>query len=138
MGGCEYQIVSQSELSKTQDEIASLKKNTLDNQEKCAKQAKSFFADLKLDNDTHDFENHYNLKLNKCFVLVSKYVAKIDDFASKDLYDAFEQKNYASWAWKSKEDKKYWEVKPFICTMLDAYCQSTEEFDAFVKTYMEE
>jgi hypothetical protein len=43
-----------------------------------------------------DYENHFNSKLNQCFVLVSSYMPK-DDFRTFDLYDALEGRHYATY-----------------------------------------
>src|SRR5262249_179511 len=43
-----------------------------------------------------DYKNHFNSKLNKCFVLVSEYLLK-DDFRTIDLYDAAEGSRYATY-----------------------------------------
>src|SRR5262249_20144352 len=50
---------------------------------------------LKASGDS-DYKNHFNSKLNKCFVLVSDYSLN-DDFRTLDLYDAAEGKRYATY-----------------------------------------
>ncbi len=42
------------------------------------------------------YENHFNSRLNKCFVLVSEYLMG-DDFRTLELYDAVEGKRYATY-----------------------------------------
>ena len=59
----------------------------------------------------------------------------------KHLLDAYEQKSLAAYGWQSKTDKPYSEVRPFICTLWrssgeKAKCQSDEEFERFVATYL--
>jgi hypothetical protein len=61
---------------------------------------------------------------------------------SKNLYDAFEGKEYASYIWSTQKDKKFWEVPPLRCKITlpsgqEKTCHSTEEFDELVKQYME-
>ncbi len=46
--------------------------------------------------DGSDYENHFNLRLNKCFVLVSGYLPN-QDFRTIDLYDAVEGRHYATY-----------------------------------------
>lgn len=46
----------------------------------------------------YDYKNHYNSKLNKCFILISYYDANTDSLAM-DLYDALESQRYASFFW---------------------------------------
>ena len=43
-----------------------------------------------------EYENHFNSKLTKCFVLVSAYSIN-DDFRTLDLYDAVEGRRYATY-----------------------------------------
>jgi len=118
---------------------------SLDLQEKCAKQAHEAF---KLSGETTklaNFLNHYNEKLNKCFVQimstdVKKSPGTIGTFNS--ISDAFEGKVYAEYAWFSEKNKEYWEVPPFVCKVTlpsgeEKICHSEYEFDALVKHYME-
>ena len=65
------------------------------------------------------------------------------DACSSRLMDAFERRDYGSYLWSSRQDKKYWEVPPTSCELVPSlrakhYCKSREEFDAFVADYMEE
>jgi hypothetical protein len=46
--------------------------------------------------DGSEYENHFNARLSKCFVLISTYLLK-DDFRSIDLYDAVEGRHYAAY-----------------------------------------
>jgi hypothetical protein len=64
-------------------------------QTKCSDAAGKFFANkgYKI-NDGFDYKNHFNSKLNKCFILISSYNAN-SDFLSVDLYDAIEGNHYA-------------------------------------------
>lgn len=43
-----------------------------------------------------EYQNHFNSKLNKCFVLISDYDVK-EDLRTLDLYDAAEGKRYAAY-----------------------------------------
>jgi hypothetical protein len=119
---------------------------TLEQQEKCAKQAE------KIANNTPESiklllgaskqlpvgsSNHYNVQLNRCFVEID-----IDDYpsTSRQLSDAFEGVVYGSFSWHVVEGKKYWEVPPSECWVNDAsgkkqQCKSNEEFDALLKPY---
>jgi len=94
--------------------------------------------------DLSGYENHYNLKMNKCFVIIQS--SKIDAsgiFVYKTLSDAFEGKSYAEYAWLNNKGKKYWEVKPFVCTVKlpsgnEKNCNSSDEFEELIKVYMSE
>ena len=110
-------------------------------QEKCAKNAEEFFNYFVTDltkRQTDEFSNHYNLKLNKCFVLITHYMGNAHGMYTQDLYDAVEKKVYGSYAWQSQDGKKFWEVPPITCEMLGKTCFSEDEFNAFVKDYMQE
>lgn len=69
-------------------------------QEKCANQAQKFFTDGDRYKDSDgimfDYKNHFNSKLNKCFILIYASSLK-DDFLSIDLFDVLEIKHYASY-----------------------------------------
>lgn len=120
--------------------------NLLDYQGKCADQARKAFNDLGFKpNDMAGYENHYNAKLNKCFVSVqntdAKYAPTI--WTHKTLFDAYEGRTYGDYHWHTVKDKKYWEVPPFMCKVVrpsgdDQYCKSDDEFEKLIKTYMED
>ncbi len=109
-------------------------------QEKCAKQALEAYRLSGWDkNLLASFSNHYNEKLNKCFVLIGETHAGGN---SESLQDAFEGKVFGFYMWLVKKDKKYWEVPPFRCevTLISGEkktCESSDEFDDLVKAYME-
>ena len=108
-------------------------------QKGCSEAAENLFnkTDFK-DNKMAGFTNHYNKKLNKCFIEVtSTTVQGKSSFTYRALFDVYENKMYGEYDWKTEEGKKYWEVKPFLCSMLDQSCSTTEEFDSFVENYLE-
>ncbi len=125
---------------------ANAKSHLLDYQEKCAEQARKAFNDLGFKpNDMAGYENHYNAQLNRCFVSVqntdTKYAPTI--WTHKTLFDAYEGKEYGDYSWHTVENKKYWEVPPFMCKVVlpsgdDQYCKSDDEFEKLIKTYMED
>jgi hypothetical protein len=120
------------------------KKADLELQEQCAKQAREEFKQAGWDKDSN-FTNHYNEKLNRCFMLIEKTDAKLDPgtiWRTKILADAYEGRTIGLFSWHTEKGKKYWEVPPFQCEMMPpsgekAICKSEAEFDEFVKTYME-
>jgi type II secretory pathway pseudopilin PulG len=119
----------------------------LDLQEKCSKQAREDYREDGWNKEPMaSFTNHYNEKMNKCFVLIQNTdPAKPDDgtlFVTKTLFDAFEGTSYGEYMWRSDKSKKYWEVAPLHCmvTLLsgaEKACHSSDEFDAMVKPYMQ-
>lgn len=122
-----------SDKSSYQDKI--LPQDKLELQSKCANQGKIIFIQLgyKL-NSLDSYETHYNQKLSRCFISMRSYSRKA---VTQSLIDAFEQKNFASYAWMSGE------VKPFLCQLLPGSenmktCSSDEEYQSFIKSYMED
>ena len=119
---------------------------TLDLQEKCARQAREEFRLYGWDkHEMADVSNHYNAKLNKCFMQIQDTDAKTvrgTIVTSKSISDAFEGKVYADYIWSTQKNKKYWEVPPLVCkvTLLsgeEKICHSSGEFDELVKQFME-
>ncbi len=74
--------------------------NNFQLQSKCSDAAEKFYVKngwRKDGNDTNSsYENHFNLKLNKCFILLTSGSLN-DDFVTIDLYDVLESKRYASY-----------------------------------------
>lgn len=73
------------------------KKQSRAAQRECASSAQTFLRSrgLKVD-DTSQYENHFNERLNKCFVIISGSIPN-DAFQSIDLYDAVEGRRYATY-----------------------------------------
>jgi hypothetical protein len=120
--------------------------NTLEYQAKCAEQAAKIFKDSGFKpNQMAGYENHYNAKLNKCFILIQNVDAKSPGtvWTFKNLSDAYEGKSYGEYAWHTDKVKKYWEVPPFMCKVVlqsgeDRVCKSDDEFQELTKPYMED
>ncbi|MBI3663257.1 MAG: hypothetical protein HY234_09430 [Acidobacteria bacterium] len=73
------------------------KQRALSEQTECAASATRFLVSRGWKPDLgSDYENHFNSRLNKCFVLVSGYLLK-EDFRTLDLYDAVEGRHYATY-----------------------------------------
>ena len=124
------------------------KQTNLDLQEKCAKQARTeFTAQGWKKEDMTSYTNHYNSKVDKCFMEVTNssgsgtgksYVPTV----YRILSDAFEGKVYGEYFWQNGTGKKYWEVPPLMCKVTslkgeETFCKSTEEFDELIKQFME-
>jgi len=116
------------------------KQMNLDLQAKCADQSRKEFVSNGWDKrPLTTFSNHYNERLNKCFIEIE------DDGVngtSRVVSDAFEGKVYGNYMWFSKKGKKYWEVPPIMCKVTmpageEKLCNSSDEFDALLKPYME-
>ena len=138
------------------DKLASLPEIiSLDNQEKCARQAdEAFKRDGWNKRDGAFFVNHYNGKLGKCFVyiehtgVIASSVSLLepipnpeDIWTTKEVLDAFEGKPYADYMWHMDKIKQYWEVPPFECWAIlpsgeKKVCHSPGEFDSMIQEYM--
>lgn len=86
------------------------------------------------------FRPHFNQKLNKCFVFIQNLDMHGDGSFSfaKELYNVLELKQYGYLQKEVPKNRADLTVKPFVCEMLDKYCKTDEEFDQFVKPYMED
>jgi hypothetical protein len=112
-------------------------------QEKCAKQAKEYLSQF----DNHDVVeslNHYNAKLNKCFVETrsESFSNGYPHSETKILTDAFEGKDYGEYIFISTPNKPDYLGSPAECEVTlpsgeETTCHSSDEFDALVKQYME-
>ncbi len=123
---------------------AASNKEEYDLQERCGKRAEEI---LKPGNDNGiseddkqlmmtGYRNHYNRKLNKCFVLQTTTTMPKNKKESpsilEELWDINENKLYGRF-FKVKIDNK-----PFECNVLGEICNSENEWDSLVKPYMEE
>ena len=126
------------------------KTESLQLQEKCGAQAEKVFHSLGYKDQQQNlnvdvYQSHYNREMGKCFVAIESTdmtTAPGKQAVSRYLFDAFEQREYAEYHWLSSDNKKYWEVKPFICELIESsnsvqVCKSDEEYKAFVAKYIE-
>ncbi len=117
----------------------------LDIQAKCAERARKAFAEMGYKpNDIADYVDHFDLKLNKCFMEVQSTLPQgTTIWQYREVFDAFEGKQYGNYAWHSEPDKKYWEVSPVACQVTlptgeKQTCHSDGEFTKLIRVYMEE
>ena len=123
---------------------ADSKKEDYELQEKCGNKADKWFKTefgngIKSDKDGqswYTYQNHYNKKLNKCFVVLHlTYFPKGDDKIGtnmKDLMDINENKGYGHY---------YGSIgggKSIFCGVEGKNCNSEGEWDSLVKPYMEQ
>jgi hypothetical protein len=129
---------------------------TLDQQEKCAIEAKRSYQDIQAHDLAEqkqvggqrisaDYQSHYNTKTGKCLMLVETTDMLGGGTSSTAAYlmDANERRPYATYLWMSRKDKKYWDVPPTACELNPSLrekrtCKTREEFDGFVAGYLEE
>lgn len=114
--------------------------STINLQSKCSSQAKKVFDEYTKGNapDYFSYRNHYNLKLNKCYILISFIGNPGDGNESSNQYklmDAFENKNIMSCSMMYNASAKL--------EMLCDYNGVTnwlnkDKFNTFIKQYMED
>lgn len=119
---------------------------TLDDQERCAAQAKRAFEKYQVAVQKHkkaasiEYESHYNTKIGKCFMLGQNQGP--NGARSAWLLDAYEGRRYAFYFWVPIEVEKYSEIPPAVCELRPSRlerktCADRNEFDDFVADYME-
>lgn len=128
-----------------------------DQQEQCAQLAKRVYAEFGVENAAEtqktgskkvrilgDYQSHFNVKLGKCLMLIETRDMLDSQFIiSAYVVDVNERRQYATYAWMSREGKKYWEVPPMACSLAlslreTRICKTRDEFDEFLAPYMEE
>jgi hypothetical protein len=127
--------------------VTNSKSASLQLQGECAKQARLEYNEGGWKKEQMaGFTNHYNEKMNKCFMLIESTTPSTAKdgtfFTNKTLSDAFEGQNYGLYVWQSDKKKKYWEVPPFECDVTlpsgeKKMCQSSDEFGELIKVYMQ-
>jgi hypothetical protein len=146
-----YVIRQGSTIREQQSQINDLRKPhdpspALENQGKCAGQARKIYADLGYKAKKFaDYENHYNGKLNKCFILIRNVDASnpATIWTHKNLIDAYGGKQYGEYHWHTVKNTKYWEVPSLLCRVVlpsgqEMICKSDDEFAELMKIYMED
>jgi len=127
--------------------FADNQKEKLEVQAMCSKDADTYFEKnyssglTTLPEDSNGYINHYNSKLNKCFILISSHRSSgqgdnkiISD--SKALYDVYEGKEFARWDTGALTGNNI--TNPAgICYALGKDC-NPNDFQAIIKPYMEE
>ncbi|MCK9573638.1 MAG: hypothetical protein M0R20_04495 [Candidatus Omnitrophica bacterium] len=101
------------------------KNNILISQEKCAQKAKEVAGN-------RNYRNHYNEKINKCFVLLetSSFSPNKKILEQKILIDAYENKRMAIYQELDDKDEAYCKIGENI--------SDCDSLNKFVNDYMEE
>jgi hypothetical protein len=107
---------------------------------KCAEEFKSAYGNgISNDKDSSMmsvYTNHYNKKLNKCFLLLTTTSYSKDKktgaLSMKLIVDINENKEYGSF------NKFLKDSVPLSCYVLEKNCSSEREWDSLVKPFMEE
>ena len=125
--------------------------STLALQEKCAEFVKKNLGEpgvidrgKKDDLSMMGYTNHYNKKMDKCFVLISythfTHTAKGQDQTQfhQELWNAMDGKEIGLYSSNQVKEGSSWKHYENGCKVGDTICHSKTEFDALIKPYMEE
>ena len=110
--------------------------------ERCGKQCQEYFEKMygkgtittEIGLQHRYYRNHFNIKLNKCFILEYGFNSTKDGkllFDYRELRDIHENKIYGKVV---RDNNK----STLNCNVADNQCNSVEEWDLLVKPYMEE
>jgi hypothetical protein len=128
---------------------------SLDQQERCALQAKRSYQEIDARHRAHqkqlggmsqfsgDYQSHYNTKTGKCLMLVKTSEMLGEGVQMSNtvyMMDANERRQYATYLWAKRNDKKPWVTCELSAPLLENRygCSTREEFDAFVAPYLKE
>ena len=151
--GCDYDQRLATLEKQTKDLQQEVKSNraagAYDLSEKCARASKAWFqANWQPDKDTIllDYTNHYNQKLNKCFITVEYHYntrgGPRDLWTNNmSLWDVNENAKYADFV-----ENHYFNPKAnpmatsevVICEVTQTKCASIDEFNRMTSSYMED
>mgnify|MGYP001565444406 CR=1 FL=1 len=102
----------------------------------CAKSAAEFAQMHKLCEGQGKYTNHYNVKLNICFIHMTASCTsdkgKADKFWAESLIDINENKDHANYIGSGKLVND----KPAMCYVGATDCKSLLEFQDLIKPYM--
>jgi hypothetical protein len=105
----------------------------------CASQARAAFRSGGWETQPlAGFINHYDENSNKCFIAILSTTNSGETILRNTIvFDANEGTTYATYAWHSMPNKKYWEVSPVDCSVTtltgeEVQCHSNDEFDQLI------
>jgi hypothetical protein len=106
----------------------------------CGEQAEKQFRANGFDKSS-EYASHYDARANVCYMMIHTVSAtKASASDIETVSDAFEGRDYGTYAWVNAQNKKYWEVAPWACAVYprgqpEIRCKSSDEFDALVDKY---
>jgi hypothetical protein len=112
-------------------------------QRRCAEDARKWFKEQGWKpTDIAGYENHYSVRLNRCFIdFQSTTTNNGTVLVERQVVDVLESKTYGEYRTFNAGDKKYWEVKPSTCEVRVAAemvrCDAEAGFNQMVRAYME-
>lgn len=112
------------------------KKQIFELRKECGKISAEFAQRWKLCKGTGNYQSHYNIKLNICFIhMTASCNEKGNKFWAESVIDVNENKDYATYT----GDGKLFDDKPALCSVESAgLCKSLLEFHELIKPYMNE
>jgi hypothetical protein len=153
--GCDTDRISKLEKENTELKAEVAKTNAATDfnlQEKCSNAAKSWFREnFPPDKNTIllDETNHFNRKMNKCFITVEYHSTGADSkvagilsswYNNISLWDVFENEKYANFAEShtmfSYALKRPPEDRVDECEVAGTKCKSLDEFNNLTRSYM--
>jgi len=150
MLGCDADRMSKLEKDNSELKAKLEKKSTAENfefQATCSKAARTWFnQNWERDKDTIllDFSNHYDAKLNKCFILV-EYHYTINSTGSytwtnhQDLSDVYENAKYAEFVemhYTFSDPQLSNRDQVITCEVQGQKCKSSDEFYGLIRTFL--
>lgn len=106
--------------------------------QECGKSAVQFAQRVRLCDGKGGYTNHYNMKLNVCFIDMSASCdsgkGHGDTFWMESVTDVNENKDYAIYIGPGKIA----DDKPSMCHVDEKHCKSLPEFQELIKPYMNE
>jgi len=100
--------------------------------EKCGNHAEEWFKVYQQNypGDKLTYKNHFNTKLNKCFIYITSFQS--GGYQTVSLFDVSENKKYGSCVGVIDDEEH------FACAFLNKDVKSKTEWDSLVKPFMEE
>lgn len=91
---------------------ASPKAPDINLEDKCAKRSREEFKDLGWEKEPMaSFSNHYNAKMNRCFMLIqTTSVSGGNVVENRHLSDAFDRKELGEYMRSTADGKKFWKL----------------------------
>jgi hypothetical protein len=103
-------------------------------QERCGKRAAEVharhFPDAADPSQAYDYQNHYNTRLNKCFIVESNTLHWNEDHSQTEIKTILLS--------DVNENKVYGKFDPITCEVTGKTCHSQQEWRELIKPYTEE
>ncbi len=117
---------------------------TLAQQKVCAEQGEKQFhiyGTPESGDTATDYVSHYDARVNVCYMMIHHGGMSLGSpRVSYVVFDAFENRDYATYIWINSEKKRCWEVAPAQCEVKprgqpEITCKSSDEFEELVDKY---